>query len=44
MYFARHDVKQEIEKFAAAAKSIDDVCQLFAAYHLYPPPFRNIMQ
>jgi hypothetical protein len=40
--FARHDVKQEIEKFAAAAKSIDDVCHLFAAYHLYPPPFRNM--
>jgi hypothetical protein len=41
VYFARHDVKHEIEKFAAAAKSIDDVCQLFAAYHLYPPPQRS---
>ena len=41
VYFARHDVKSEIEKIAAAAKSIDDICQLFAAYHLYPPPMRN---
>jgi hypothetical protein len=42
VYFARHDVKSDLEKAAAAAKSIDDVCQLFAAYHLYPPPFRNM--
>jgi hypothetical protein len=41
VYFARHDVKSEIEKIAAAAKSIDDICQLFAAYYLYPPPMRN---
>jgi len=41
VYFARHDVKSEIEKIAAAARSIDDVCQLFTAYHLYPPPQRS---
>jgi hypothetical protein len=41
VYFARHDVKSELEKAAAAAKSVDDVCQLFAAYYLYPPPMRN---
>ena len=41
VYFARHDVKSDLEKAAAAAKSIDDVCQLFAAYQLYPPPMRN---
>jgi hypothetical protein len=41
VYFARHDVKSDLEKAAAAAKSIDDVCQLFAAYHLYPPPQRS---
>ncbi len=41
VYFARHDVKSDLEKAAAAAKSVDDVCQLFAAYHLYPPPMRN---
>ena len=41
VYFSRHDVRSEIEKIAAAAKSIDDVCQLFAAYYLYPPPMRN---
>jgi hypothetical protein len=41
VYFARHDVKSDLEKVAAAAKSIDDVCQLFAAYHLYPPPQRS---
>jgi hypothetical protein len=40
VYFARHDVKSDLEK-AAAAKSIDDVCQLFAAYRLYPPPQRS---
>jgi hypothetical protein len=38
VYFARHDVKSELEKATAAAKSIDDICQLFAAYYLYPPP------
>jgi len=41
IYFARHDVKTEIEKIVSTAKSIDDVCQLFAAYHLYPPPQRS---
>jgi hypothetical protein len=41
VYFARHDVKSDLEKAAAAAKSIDDICQLFAAYFLYPPPMRN---
>jgi hypothetical protein len=43
VYFARHDVRGEIEKIAAAAKSIEDVCQLFAAYYLYPPPRRNMV-
>jgi hypothetical protein len=42
VYFARHDVKSEIEKIAATAKSIDDICQLFEAYHLYPLPRRNM--
>jgi hypothetical protein len=41
VYFARHDVKSDLEKAAAAAKSIDDVCQLFEAYYLYPPPQRS---
>jgi len=41
VYFARHDVKSDLEKAAAAAKSVDGVCQLFAAYYLYPPPMRN---
>jgi hypothetical protein len=41
VYFARHDVKSDLEKAAAAAKSIDDICQLFAAYYLYPPPQRG---
>ena len=41
VYFARHDVKSEIEKIAAAAKSIDDICRLFTAYYLYPPQKRN---
>jgi hypothetical protein len=41
VYFARHDVKSDLEKSAAAAKSVDDVCQLFAAYYLYPPPQRS---
>jgi hypothetical protein len=41
VYFARHDVKNDLEKAAAAAKSIYDVCQLFAAYYLYPPPQRS---
>jgi hypothetical protein len=42
VYFARHDVKSEIEKIAATAKSIDDICKLFEAYHLYPLPRRNM--
>ena len=41
VYFARHDVKSDLEKAATAAKSIDDICQLFAAYYLYPPPQRS---
>ena len=40
-FFARHDVKSDLEKAAATAKSIDDVCQLFEAYYLYPPPQRG---
>ena len=42
IYFARHDVKTEIEKIVATSKSVDDICQLFAAYYLYPPPMRNV--